>query len=597
MVEAEVVQKSAENDKKKDIVPPKVFTIEVLRLIRDAQQQHGLRHGDYQRYRSYCSRRLARLRKVLKLQQGEKRHFKKKDVTVDHLTGVNADERFIHVPLMMAERAWSFAMQLRQEANTEPRKKFHLVNRLKKACFYALKLQELCNSIACDVRSKLEAEAYVAWMHGTLHFELGLWKKAAENLKKAQVVYENLITALPDDEQSIYKARVDELSPSLRYCSYNIGDDSSIDDLMELRGQGVLNNLDTLIQQSKSKSSDAMQTADWRGRKFTVRPARARLFLLSLQDIDKSVKKAESAAQKIEIIENMLMDCKDAILSVKDEIKQDPKLRTTETGAPISGIQFLLSYMSYIRLTRTVERNLYLVEQARENFDNPNKTIKQTATEGKRVRPQDLTRLYEIILQNVSELQQINGLEEDTGYQAELEVLSTSFKAFRCYYIALTLVALKRWKEAVAMYVRATDYATTASKANPTQFNLKAELDDLVRTIEGCKYMAHAYSVLEEDTQGDSVLFGKSQKSSKALFDRLAEYREDPMLNSKNPNVYKLTPEMQPIPCKPLFFDLALNFIQIPSLEDKIEQKGGDKKAAGISGFVKGFLGWGGANK
>lgn len=82
---------------------------------------------------------------MLKLQQGEKRHFKKKDVTVDHLTGVNADERFIHVPLMMAERAWSFAMQLRQEANTEPRKKFHLVNRLKKACFYALKLQELCN--------------------------------------------------------------------------------------------------------------------------------------------------------------------------------------------------------------------------------------------------------------------------------------------------------------------------------------------------------------------------------------------------------------------------------------------------------------------
>lgn len=29
----------------------KVFTIEILRLIRNAQKQHGLRHGDYQRYR------------------------------------------------------------------------------------------------------------------------------------------------------------------------------------------------------------------------------------------------------------------------------------------------------------------------------------------------------------------------------------------------------------------------------------------------------------------------------------------------------------------------------------------------------------------
>lgn len=46
---------------------------------------------------------------------------------------------------MMAERAWSFAMQLRQESNTEPRKKFHLVSKLRKACIYALQLQELCN--------------------------------------------------------------------------------------------------------------------------------------------------------------------------------------------------------------------------------------------------------------------------------------------------------------------------------------------------------------------------------------------------------------------------------------------------------------------
>jgi hypothetical protein len=45
---------------------------------------------------------------------------------------------------MMAERAWSYAMQLRQEANTEPRKKFHLISRLRKATTYALQLQALC---------------------------------------------------------------------------------------------------------------------------------------------------------------------------------------------------------------------------------------------------------------------------------------------------------------------------------------------------------------------------------------------------------------------------------------------------------------------
>jgi len=79
------------------------------------------------------------------------------------------------------------------------------------------------------------------------------------------------------------------------------------------------------------------------------------------------------------------------------------------------------------------------------------------------------------------------------------------------------------------------------------------------------------------------------------LYERLSQYKEDQSLNTKNPNVFKLTPEMEAIPCKPLFFDLALNYVELPSLEDKLESPGKGKSAAGISGFVKGFLGWGGS--
>lgn len=110
-----------------------------MKIIKEAQQQHGLRHGDYQRYRGYCSRRLRRLRKVLKIPQGDRRHFKRKDVTSTMVT----DDKFMQIPLTMAERAWSYAMQLRIESNTEPRKKFHLISRLRKAADYSLKLQEL----------------------------------------------------------------------------------------------------------------------------------------------------------------------------------------------------------------------------------------------------------------------------------------------------------------------------------------------------------------------------------------------------------------------------------------------------------------------
>ena len=51
------------------------------------------------------------------------------------------------------------AMELKQEVNSDPRKKFHLLRRLKKAAQYAdqlLKLSEACER--CDARTRLEAQ-------------------------------------------------------------------------------------------------------------------------------------------------------------------------------------------------------------------------------------------------------------------------------------------------------------------------------------------------------------------------------------------------------------------------------------------------------
>lgn len=61
---------------------------------------------------------------------------------------------------MEAERAWSYAMQLKQEANTEPRKRFHLLARLRKAAKHSEKLEKLCESPRVDAKTKLEAQVH-----------------------------------------------------------------------------------------------------------------------------------------------------------------------------------------------------------------------------------------------------------------------------------------------------------------------------------------------------------------------------------------------------------------------------------------------------
>ena len=39
---------------------PSILSLKLLPLTKSLHAKHGLRHGDYQRYRGYCSRRLAR---------------------------------------------------------------------------------------------------------------------------------------------------------------------------------------------------------------------------------------------------------------------------------------------------------------------------------------------------------------------------------------------------------------------------------------------------------------------------------------------------------------------------------------------------------
>lgn len=49
----------------------------------------------------------------------------------------------------------------------------------------------------------------------------------------------------------MYNLQLEELKPSLRYCAYNIGDESAAGDLVAMRGQGLIDNLDSLMAQAK----------------------------------------------------------------------------------------------------------------------------------------------------------------------------------------------------------------------------------------------------------------------------------------------------------------------------------------------------------
>jgi signal recognition particle subunit SRP68 len=151
--------------------------------------------------------------------------------------------------------------------NTEPRKKFHMVNRLRIAAKVAEALERLVMaSERCDARTKLEAQAYHLWLVGTLGFETQQWKAAAVAFSKAKTIYERLSASMSEDEAAIYKQRLAEIAPSLRFCAYNLGS-AGVEDVAASAGAGAGQDLvGMLLAQAKDDQAATLQEVIFRQR-------------------------------------------------------------------------------------------------------------------------------------------------------------------------------------------------------------------------------------------------------------------------------------------------------------------------------------------
>lgn len=116
----------------------------------------------------------------------------------------------------------------------------------------------------------------------------------------------------------------------------------------------------------------------------------------------------------------------------------------------------------------------------------------------------------------------MQGFENDKAFQADLELIVKIFKAFRCYYMALTCQGNRQWAEALALYQRAETYIGQADgkKTSDPDFakysNLGKELVHLRDLVSSGKCAAHAQNILGvEDV--NAAMSGLSVRSKKVI--------------------------------------------------------------------------------
>ena len=200
-------------------------------------------HGDWAG-RQYCGRKIRKLRANVNLQQTKGRKYIAKPVTAENASTVKyaqcppsnrhppklrlTTKRSLslrpllvrpplpslptpvfsrHPPrvssallivLFQAERDWAFAMALKRDVAEEPRKRFHVIKRMRRAAEHAARLATLCEALGprCTSRTLLGAQAYRHYLDGLVHLETQHWQNALDALIQARCAALHLAFAL-----------------------------------------------------------------------------------------------------------------------------------------------------------------------------------------------------------------------------------------------------------------------------------------------------------------------------------------------------------------------------------------------------------------
>lgn len=78
-----------------------------------------------------------------------------------------------------------------------------------------------------------------------------------------------------------------------------------------------------IIAQTRDKEAAAMTEVNWRGHTVPVKNEKVRSFILHAQQSARELERADTLDSKLTLYDNLLMECKDALQAIKDELKGD----------------------------------------------------------------------------------------------------------------------------------------------------------------------------------------------------------------------------------------------------------------------------------
>ncbi|KAE8145124.1 hypothetical protein BDV25DRAFT_165316 [Aspergillus avenaceus] len=602
-----------------------------------SQREEVLLAGDYNAYRAHTTRKLHKLRKKIGQTTPKGRKYTAKpSVTAEN---VSSNITYVHILLLSSERAWAQAMQMKSAHSADPSAKGitgaarrHIISRFNKSAGYANELVQLLldQTAGATDTDLLEARAYHASLSGALSLEKRKWEQCMQSYSVSKIIYSVL------DRNNKKEAFRDLLSgtvdPSLRYAAYQmklprttplpslaIGffpSDSNLRSEVEKVDPNCL----------KEDAAGTRRTADgevqqlpesitWRSRTVSLEDATISQALAAAAAAESRLKtwlsdasgKSASSKDKAAAYDNVIIASQDAVDATKMAIDDLTHEGVDPGDKRMQSLQITRTAVNFALVGWRIGRNRVLCGENDGVHGEADQTklpkvgkasLQREQAKGKKLaRLREKVVLYDSTLQSIEFILELPGVAADTDFVKELGAKRSYFRALRCLTIGRSHGILGKYKNALALFSQAL--ALALESANSAQLSDGSEdLPKLDVSRGQIHTLESTLRALVSQHRGLVTLEKISEQQSKSIterptIERLHEYPGDGLdLN----NIVPYPPQMQPTPVKPLFLDVAWNYIDYPreSTISKAQDQGQAETATEEKkGARRGWFGFG----
>lgn len=539
--------------------------------------------NDFHQHSVHVKRRVAKLKKDLKIQVKDTKHYQDKNKVYElDASQYESDERFGLVLLYLAERDLSRALEVNtvSEVSSSRSKEKFIISKLKRSLQYIKQLIDISFNEASQSK-KIEVYVYHGLVQGLLGIKQKKWGVASYALSIARNALEFLETFSEFGENKsshLYRELIESfIDPSLKltiahsslgnskkqtsdlnilskivikhYRSSGNPPDDIYDDLIELIGQTDKSYVElSSAEEEAGASSRLIDHVQWT--KYTAK--------LYNSDIARQIMEVQSKEQKdindsdISSFDPVLLGWQEALETHEADNERVQSLGVEDPNENRDR-QIVLTFIRYNLLFVKLRRDGALIAEL-------NKKKLKHSTSLVDIN-KDILRIYDIILQTVLEIKDLPGVYSDEDLYGDIETLESYFQALKYETVAKIYEIIKKHKQSLLILSNIFDKLNSLKQLLtefPGHGNVlsNSKLQQITKRIASTKVKTHVLAQFEHE-------FAQNQSSSNgSVADAINDIVPINTVHEiKKPGKIIDIDHIKPVSLKPVFFDLAFNYI------------------------------------